>query len=66
MEKQSRHGKKEKTVNGLNLILSKMAELVMFAATSSAGTASGFGADQPDAPKELKREEETCYGTKRR
>lgn len=55
MEKQSRHGKKEKTVNGLNLILSKMAELVMFAATLSAGTASCFGAYQPDAPKELKR-----------
>ncbi|WP_435645762.1 cyclic lactone autoinducer peptide [Butyricicoccus porcorum] len=27
----------------------------MFAATSSAGTASCFGAYQPDAPKELKR-----------
>lgn len=42
-------------VNGLDLILSKMAELVMFTATSSAGTASCFGAYQPNVPKELKR-----------
>ena len=42
-------------MNGLDLILSKMAELVLFAATSSAGTASCFGAYQPEVPEALRK-----------
>lgn len=47
--------KEEKKVNILNLLLPKVANLVLFIAILSAGTASCFGAYQPDIPKELQK-----------
>lgn len=46
---------RRKIMNHLRSILSKVAVFVLFAATLSAGTASCFGAYQPEAPEELQK-----------
>lgn len=42
-------------MNHLRSILSKVAVFVLFAATFSAGTASCFGAYQPEVPEQLQK-----------